>query len=481
MKHLNARNVFILIVLVHLGLKWDVFTTDLIGHHAWRQTQTQSTILNFVEEDFNILNPRRDCRGSGDGIFRREFPIMQWLYAIPYKILGEHIVISRVLSFGISILTLFGFFRFLGHQVRDRRVALAGAWMLSFSPTFYYHSINPMPDNFALCTVIWGLALWLKWSDKPRSYTYITALVMFGLAALAKAPFAVFLLFPLGMAMREGRRIAIRTVLWIALAGLPAIAWYAAVKPGWTGDPIATGILSSTTPASSLALLVLHHIHSTLPELLVNYGATPFFVIGCAMMLVSRPVSGPLRSGYLALCAGLVVYYAYAFEVISTMHDYHFFPFLPCIFAIGAYGLSVVLRWRNRLWNVIALVLLISLPVFAVARTAVWRDSAEPRIDKELVVFRDAMRGAIPPDSRIVTGNDDSHFIHMYFLDKKGWCFNENRLTAGQLGTYISEGAEYLVSNTRAVDEAADISRHLDHLVIECGRFRVYRLKRGSH
>src|SRR5690606_18087481 len=75
-------------------MHWRAFHADLIGAHVWRQAQMQAVILNFYEEDANILHPRLDVRGSGDGIERKEFPLMQWLFAGFYELFGNHLIIS---------------------------------------------------------------------------------------------------------------------------------------------------------------------------------------------------------------------------------------------------------------------------------------------------------------------------------------------------------------------------------------------------
>ncbi|MEY4934216.1 MAG: hypothetical protein RIS64_575 [Bacteroidota bacterium] len=57
--------LFLLIPLISLGMHWRIFTTDLIGSHLWRQSQTQLNIQNFYRHDFNIMNPRNNSfRGT---------------------------------------------------------------------------------------------------------------------------------------------------------------------------------------------------------------------------------------------------------------------------------------------------------------------------------------------------------------------------------------------------------------------------------
>ena len=56
-KHLTPI-VLTLIALISLLMHLNHFPKDIMGAHVWRQTQTQTNIINFYEEDFNIFNQR---------------------------------------------------------------------------------------------------------------------------------------------------------------------------------------------------------------------------------------------------------------------------------------------------------------------------------------------------------------------------------------------------------------------------------------
>ena len=72
----------------------------------------------------NILNPRRNDRGDGDGIFRMEFPLMQWLVAATYKIFGNHLIISRIFMFVIGIFSVLGMYKLLQALFRNSTISL---------------------------------------------------------------------------------------------------------------------------------------------------------------------------------------------------------------------------------------------------------------------------------------------------------------------------------------------------------------------
>ncbi|MEM1215138.1 MAG: hypothetical protein AAGJ82_05615, partial [Bacteroidota bacterium] len=143
--------VFILgLSLVSLLLQWDYLDRELTGRHSWRQTHTVANIDNFYAEDFHLFHPRRNARGDGDGIFRMEFPLMQWLTASLYKTFGPSLQLARLFNFALGVLSLFGLARLLWQLTADKKLVWIGCWLLAFSPSFFYYHTCPMPDNLAL-------------------------------------------------------------------------------------------------------------------------------------------------------------------------------------------------------------------------------------------------------------------------------------------------------------------------------------------
>ena len=185
--------VYIVIPLLSFALHFHIFPRDLVGFHAWRQTQTQINVENFYSEDMNILYPRINERGDGDGIHRMDFPLMQWIFALVYRLLGHDVLLSRLLSFVIGVVTLYGFNHLIRNVFRDNRHAVFGVWAFCFSPVFYYYTVNPMPDNFALCCSVWGMALFFKYIRTKSLIDASLSAVCLGVATLAKPPFVVCL------------------------------------------------------------------------------------------------------------------------------------------------------------------------------------------------------------------------------------------------------------------------------------------------
>ncbi len=195
----TIRLLFLIIPIVSFFMHYSIFEKELTGVHVWRQSVTEINIQNFYRHDFNILNPRVnniDGGNFGHGIDRLEFPLMQWLIAGVHKVFGEKILISRICLFVIGLFGVWGMFNLLKNIFKDEFLSLLGAWAFNFSPVFYYYTMNPIPDNFALCMAIWGLSYFFKHLNNQKLRDVIFSAFFLMLAALTKLPFVIFGIAP---------------------------------------------------------------------------------------------------------------------------------------------------------------------------------------------------------------------------------------------------------------------------------------------
>jgi len=471
--------LFITIPIISIIMHFNAFNLDLMGIHVWRQTQTQSTIINFYEEDMNIMNPRVNPRGDGDGIFRLEFPIMQWLFAGVYKVFGNHIIITRILSFIIGLLSLYGLYTLL-KIIFNSLTGLLGAWAFNFAPVFYYYTICPMPDNFALCCAIWGLAFFLKWKDANQIKLLWLSGIFLSLGALAKLPFIIYFVFPatfiLLQLLKRSTQIHTKSIWYLLLFALPPLAWYAWVVPTWKGNGIVQGFLANTPTATRYFELLQHNLVSLLPELLVNYAAMPFFLAGWYFLFKKKVYKNIAFMPFALLGITLLFYFLFELNMIGKAHDYYLFPLMPFIFIIIGYGIKNLFLSEIKWARITSLLLLLVLPFTCYIRMANAWNPDRPGINKDLYNYKTELRNAVPKDALCITGNDISRVINLYYIDKKGWTFHEDKLAADDINVMIQKGAKYLYSNTRHIDENKTIEPYLDSLILERGTIRVYSL-----
>jgi hypothetical protein len=466
------------VILVQFVMHLNHFNADLVGVHLWRQTQTQATIDSFYVEDFNILNPRKLDRGDGDGIHRREFPLVQWSIAGIYKIFGKQLIITRIFMFAISMLAIIGMFSLLRNLLRSHWAAIIGASAFSFAPSIFYHGINPMPDVAALCAVIWGLSLMVKWRSEVKIKYVLLSALLFGVSAAIKLPFVLLYLAPTVLLLQlllnptvEFKRIKIVGVgLIYLLFILPAAIWYINVIPAWNTGGIVSGLTNSEDGIAELLHYLMHNVISTLPELLLNWASVILFFIGL-VFIVFR--GGKRNVHFVPLMfagAGVAAYYVFELNMIQDRHDYYAFPFMPLLFIAVGVGARFLLSKSVLMKSLLVLCVLLA-PVLTFLR----KGHAWNQDNMELIAFKDELQSAVPSDALCIIGNDESGFIYFYHLNKKGWSFKDDDLSEARINELKEKGAQYLYSDSEVTNQFVERNLGLSQ-VSEIGSFRVYKL-----
>ncbi|MBK8391218.1 MAG: glycosyltransferase family 39 protein [Saprospiraceae bacterium] len=122
-----------------------------------------------------------------------EFPIMQWSIAAIYRLIGESIIITRICMFLIGILASLGMFIIIQELFKNQLVSCLTTFVFTFSPLFYYYTMNPLPDMFALAFGLLSTGFFLRYlkNETVKSHLFLSGL-FFSLSVLAKLPFIIF-------------------------------------------------------------------------------------------------------------------------------------------------------------------------------------------------------------------------------------------------------------------------------------------------
>jgi len=485
MKHLTKYNklVLVLIPILSFAMHFRVIQLDLIGIHVWRQTQTQTVINNFANEDLNILHPKYNTNPDTNRIMRMEFPIMQWIFALFFKLFGNHIIISRILTFIMGIFSVWGIYAMLMNIFDNKLCALIGAWAFNFSPEFYYYTINPLPDNFALCCAIWSAVFFFSWVNSKKYYYLVLSFLFLTAAALAKLPFILYASLPIGYilvdffknkALHTRRNILILLFLLFMLCA--PLAWYIKVMPTWNGNGIIKGIADNKLKPLEILDILQGNLISTLPELLINYGSVLFFVAGFWFIFKRKVFQKSSFAIFLIWGLSILSYFFFEMNMIAKVHDYYLFPFMPLIFILVAYGGYHLSISPMPYMRYLTFFLLLILPVTAYLRTVSRWNTEQPALNIDFYNYKNELRQLTGKNDYCVVGNDESHFILLYYIDKKGWVFDHDYLPPAQLKEWINKGAKYLYTDS-SIDTLPGIKEHLAGKIFDKNSARVYRLK----
>jgi 4-amino-4-deoxy-L-arabinose transferase-like glycosyltransferase len=475
--------LFLFIPLLSIFLHWKIFDRELSGIHAWRQTQTAQNILNFYRHDSNILNPSTNVltKELKPTIYRNEFPIMQWTIAMIMRVTSDSVLVIRICMFVLGIFSIFGMYTWLRDLLNSEITALAGAWAFAFSPVFYYYTMNPLPDNLALCGSIWSLAFFTRYI-KTASFSHLVWSAFFmSLAVAAKLPYIVLLgaqgswlvWSVLQKRFKKLNREFIFALVYLVVM-VPALLWYAWVIPTWS-NTVTTGIFLNNISADTFYKILIFHLHTMFPITLLGYVALIFLLVAFIMAILKKSWKDNRFIWLAGMGIGVVLYFIFEFNVIGVVHDYYMMPFLPVLYVLVAFGIMQFLHSWGR-W--LALVLLMSMPVVTHALAKdYWSVKFMPHV-ADVFNYHTELRKAAPADAVCVILNDFSTYIFSYLIDKQGFVATDDFLPAPWVkDMIINYNTTYMYSTSRVIESDPEMNQYFESMVLERGNVRVYKLK----
>jgi len=278
------------------------------------------------------------------------------------------------------------------------------------------------------------------------------------------------------------RNRRVRTVEYATILGLGAVttvvaAWVLFARHLSEVHHNNDFILAANLPSEfSAALQVLKKIFTAwLPELYINYAEFAFLVVGVsALAKFGHRQVIRFASIYAMALMGFIYLQLPMFEI----HDYYMLPSLPLLITLVVLGFDRLVRLSaTRTWiGVLTLVLLIAVPIIGTFRALPRFSRATVR--EGLLLIDDHLDRVIPDRSAlIIAASDRSPSIYLYFMHRKGWSTTEDVADEALL-EMIDSGAEYLVSDSRKLEERSGIRRHLT-MLSSFGDFNIFRTSRG--
>lgn len=471
---------FLIIILISLLCHLPYFSIDLQGHHAWRITQTGWNIRNFVRHDFNIFHPRVSHFNSQfeENLYLFELPLMQWLIASVQRITGESIWILRGCMFIIGTWGIMGMLRLATFTFGRTIWSLLTTFAFAFGPVYFYYMINPLPDVFALASGIWFIYFALEYNVNNKRLSIFTAAICLAISVLSKLPYIIFTIIPIYYFFKEqlqAKKVLTKQILAAAIllaSIIPAFFWYKYTLPFWSDMQIVTGLFESSMSFGEFWKIFSWYLKEYFPRDLLSPILMIMFLAGIHYLKKST-----YKKGWIHTLIGITLFYViFEFKAIKTAHDYYLMPLLPWIYITLGFGIRGI--WKN--WNhgrTIVIVLLGLSPIYNLVALNKYWSAAKTPLGKDAEQHRVVLKNAVPDDALCIILNDRSHFIFSYQIDKMGFVFKDDDLPAAFVkDMIIRQGAEYMYSDSRIVDERKDIKVFLDSMIVEAGNIKVWKL-----
>ncbi|MGZ3919270.1 MAG: ArnT family glycosyltransferase [Bacteroidia bacterium] len=439
--------LFCLPVLVSFILHLRIFNQDVMGVHSWRQAQTQTVIYNFNYSDNSIFHPQRLDLTEGSTALLYEFPLYQWIIAQVNLATYYSILNTRVVTFIFFVLGLMGFFMLLRKFV-SKEIALITNALFCFSPLMYYYCVNPLPDTLALALSIWALYYFFEFVSENKLLHFLLFGLFLSLATLVKLPYILFascFLYYIfeRLKNKDYKKISgLVIVLLFCLA--PAFLWYYYAIPTWSYNPVVKGIFINKSSIGQLLYYFQGNLISFVPELLTNYASCLFLVVGIYLFFKQRKSWGSVHNYFFTILIFFGAYFLYELNMIKDTHDYYLMPFIPLIFLLVARGLIYFLDRKKKM---IVVILLTAAPIMAFVRINHLWDSDSPGFTSDYLNKSEQLQKIIPKNDTCIIDHDDSRFIALYFLKRKGYSLAKDEIKPGILKHYYLKGGKYLVTD----------------------------------
>ena len=212
---------------------------------SWRRQEAETAMVaeNFYLHGFNILRPQvnwssvgqvHDLPWAGRGpaplLAGTEFPLVPFLAAVSYLLVGVAEWPGRLLSVGFFALSLPFFYLIERRMLKTQSAAMTATAVFSLMPLSIFMGREFMPDMASLCLSIIGLYFFI---DAVEDESHFGSVWLAGLATslaiLLRLPaVTIVLAFFYICWTRFGPAMYSTARLWgmLALAFLPPLAWY---------------------------------------------------------------------------------------------------------------------------------------------------------------------------------------------------------------------------------------------------------------
>lgn len=466
----------LLIILFGAYFRLQYIQLPMADAHGWRQITNADIARNFSEQSLNILYPRVSWGGGGEAYVGTEFPLIQWMAAVLFRVFGERDVICRSLAIAFSLGTLLGLYG-LGSCLWGPAVGRGAAFLYAISPSAIFFGRTFISDIPMVCFSafgVWGFASYLR---TGRRAPLIWGTAAAALACLVKVP-AVIIFAPIIYLAWDAKRWALlrdRALLGgLATVLLLTIAWYVHAdilfhRTGlgmaiWHGSGgyspdimIAAGPQMTVSHWSTLGQLSDPEFYRTMWERLWALHLTPVGTVVIAVGAVTLWAIPKRRM--VDVWVGTVVLFILVSAEGNRWHEFHQLPILlpaALYFGLGARPVFDG-AWLGRLAPFRLGVVLAVVTLGTIGLESFDRSRAVPELFRpnnlrlRPVRIGQRLQALTPPGALLVTveyeqfgGNSP---VVLYHARRRGWSFDATAITAEVIQRlHTRYGARYFVT-----------------------------------
>lgn len=426
--------VLLLILLLGLAIRLYKINIPILEFYPSRQIQTADIARNFLQNDFNILNPTVSYYGSGYTPFLIEFPGYNFLIAILYKFFGTFEVIGRYVSLTGWLISIILIYK-IALKISSKTVAYISALFYCMSPLSVLVSRAFQPDQWMLTFSLAGIYSMPLYKKNKMFYFYLSSILV-SASILIKLPAVIFTLIPIYyLILRSKSNISkFHKGFYLLIALLPAFLWFTyAYLRNQTGLPTAGNF--SISNWFSLEVFLNTRYYLNIFGFQYNLVLLPIGIFLFIFGVFRKPVE---RERFLYFWLGSVIIYFLIFNKHAMTHEYYHLPFLPIASIFIGLGLNgIIERLDNLIVPKYVFLIFLSVILFVLMIPPTLQKAYKP-INRFTVVEQTAkaIKTITKPDDLII-GSIDAGPALVYYANRSGWSFEVNRQSDADLLTFF--------------------------------------------
>ncbi len=469
--------------------------------HTWRQTNSTSLALNYYQYELPFLEPEMHnqfCNGGTSGKAVGEFPIIYYLVAQLWKILGKYEWVFRLVQVAIIFLGLFSLFLMLKKILKNQ--FLAGfISLLSFtSPMVVFYGPNFMPDVPALSFVFMAWYFVARFQDNRKPVNLWIGALAFCLSMLLKITSGIsfialggWLLFELLFQKKEERVFNFnwKHFLPFVLIIFPVIAWYKYADYYNTinhGHFSHHGIWPIWNVTKEQFIRILDLVDKIFfKEYFLPYTQYATFIIWVYLLITIKKLKPVCRYFIIVLPLGLLVQLTLWFAVLDY-HDYYLINLLVVLVAVWVVFLLQVTKLQARSKYIVCCILgiffiwnALTCRERAKVRYVGWMNELYDKNYKALTQIEPSFeKWGVKKDDKVISMPDYTINGTLYYMNRKGYTgFGSDLSKTETFYKRIGQGAKYLVISDSTILDRECLKPFLKNKVGEFKNVSVYNLQ----
>ena len=420
----GVRAILLLLCVLAVAVRLIFIYQPYVDHWSWRQSDVAAIARNFLQNGFRFGYPQIDWAGNAPGYVGTEFPILPFIAALCYKLVGVNEWIGRVQAVILFAVSL-PFFFLVVREIFGPTAAVWGTFFYSFAPLNIFAGRSFMPDVPSLSLAIIGLYFFLRWLEHGESWSFFLAAIAVSFSFLLKitsivvlAPLAYIVVRRLCQApgVSQKRPTIVRIIAFAAIALVPSVIWY------WHAYQTAQEFYPHHFFGAGGIRIENFSWYWRITQQTLTLGMTPLLsIMALVGMLVpqskDRKYARVFHWWLLAMIVFVVV------VGYGNRHRWYQLPLVPIAAAFaGAACAFVASKTSSRVIAAALSVLLVG----SFVTLGFWY--VQPLYQSSAAQLRDAgleLRKVTSPDALIVAADMGDPTI-FYYAERRGWHFLEN-------------------------------------------------------